>query len=288
VKKLILFGILTWFSTLSLSLTATANDLEYETQVVYRALDADYRSNPHFNVRNLNDDRDARRSAYLNLYKVPASYNNALPLNNGALSRVPAFKMLPYEIFKVVYAKFRAFAGKEKSRIKNESILTVINYDLPINARRLFVLDITRGKVLFNTYVAHGYGSDPGNTGKARFFGNTVSSNKTSLGGYVTAPEIDNGIKHPMFFHALEVHGLEASNSKAFERGILFHENIALSEPNMGMPANQRSSSPTQGCFGLSHEESGRFWGYADRPLSELIMETVRGGTFVYAYSSQH
>jgi len=270
-----------------LSPGAHANDdsREAEIQSLYQTLRLDFLNNPYFSVRMLNADRDGRESPYLAHYGL-ARFNNALPLSDAALSRLMPFRMLSYPAFHEAYLRLEHF--KHSSSLKKPSVLTVIDFDQPVYARRLFVLDLARGRVLFNTYVAHGSGSDPANTGWVRSVGDRFGSNKTALGAYVTLGSMGHAGKHRAFTDWLEVKGLERRNSNAYRRGILFHENIDLSESFMSLPAAQRNYVRTQGCFGISQEESGRFYGLADQPLDLLILKTIQGGSFVYAYSSRY
>ena len=79
---------------------------------------------------------------------------------------------------------------KEKGVIQKD-ILTVIDFSLSSNTKRLWVIDLTTNTILFNSLVAHGR-----NTGEefASNFSNSNSSYKSSLGFYATG-EIYQG-KH--------------------------------------------------------------------------------------------
>ena len=81
---------------------------------------------------------------------------------------------------------------QEKGLLQKE-LLTLIDFSLSSNAKRLWVIDLATNTVLLNTYVAHGR-----NTGEefASSFSNAGSSFKSSLGFYLTG-EIYNG-KHGM------------------------------------------------------------------------------------------
>ncbi len=60
-----------------------------------------------------------------------------------------------------------------------KNLLTVIDYSLPDNDKRLWVLDLKKDRVLYNTYVAHGQGS--GGL-YAEHFSNTNQSHESSIG----------------------------------------------------------------------------------------------------------
>jgi len=104
---------------------------------------------------------------------------------------------------------------KAQGKIKNET-LTIIDFSLSSTAKRLWVLDMTTNKVLFNTVVAHGR-----NTGGefATKFSNTNNSNQSSLGFYVTDNTYygKNGLS--LFLDGQE----KGFNSNARKRYVVFH-----------------------------------------------------------------
>src|SRR5581483_10621845 len=69
-------------------------------------------------------------------------------------------------------------------KITNDETLSIIDFSLPSYAKRLFVIDVKKGKVLFNTYVSHGRNSG---TAMATEFSNDPQSFKSSLGFYITS-----------------------------------------------------------------------------------------------------
>lgn len=101
-------------------------------------------------------------------------------------------------------------------KIKNDETLSIIDFSLPSTQKRLFVIDVKRGQLLFNTYVSHGRNSG---TGVATQFSNDPNSLKSSLGFYVTADTYRG--KHG---YSLRLEGIEPSiNDNAFSRGIVMH-----------------------------------------------------------------
>ena len=50
--------------------------------------------------------------------------------------------------------------------IAQKSMMTIIDYSLPSTKRRLWVVDMVKGKVMYHTHVAHGSGSG-GNLAKS-------------------------------------------------------------------------------------------------------------------------
>ena len=78
----------------------------------------------------------------------------------------------------------------EKKLLKNTQILTIVDYSKPSSQKRLFVIDMSNGQVLFNTLVAHGRNSG---YDYATDFSNKESSHKTSLGFFVTQNTYNGG-----------------------------------------------------------------------------------------------
>jgi len=100
--------------------------------------------------------------------------------------------------------------------IQNTGILSIVDYSVPSFKKRLFVLDMQNGKLLFNTLVAHGRNSGQSLATK---FSNRLSSFKSSLGFYLTGETYmgQNGL-------ALRLLGIERGiNDNAYNRGIVVH-----------------------------------------------------------------
>lgn len=98
----------------------------------------------------------------------------------------------------------------------SKNILTLIDFTMSSNKKRLWVIDLDSNTILYNSLVAHGR-----NTGEeyATAFSNLPQSFKSSLGFYATG-EIYSG-KHGK---SLKLDGLEKGiNSNARERAVVIH-----------------------------------------------------------------
>lgn len=98
--------------------------------------------------------------------------------------------------------------------VTNQNYLTLIDFDLPSTQERMYVIDLKTASV--STYlVAHGKNSGEN---YATRFSNTVGSNMSSLGVYLTGKDYygDHGLS--MFLR-----GMESTNSNAEVRSIVFH-----------------------------------------------------------------
>lgn len=105
---------------------------------------------------------------------------------------------------------------KDAGKLQNENILTIADFSLPSSQKRLFVLDMENGQLLYHTYVAHGR-----NSGKeyAKQFSNEEESFKSSLGFYVTKNTYSG--KHGF---SLRLEGKEKGiNDNAMKRAIVMH-----------------------------------------------------------------
>jgi hypothetical protein len=165
-------------------------------------------------------------------------------------------KVLAKALDAVDAARARGISGKADR-------LTVIDYSLPSTQPRLWVLDLAKGKVLFHELVAHGAGS--GDKYATRF-SNVNNSRATSLGLFLTAGTYEGGNGY-----SLTLKGLDPGvNDQAEDRHIVMHGAWYVSEDH----ARQ---------FGMI----GRSWGCPALPQADApaVIDAVKGGTFVYAYS---
>jgi hypothetical protein len=150
---------------------------------------------------------------------------------------------------------------KSQGKIENE-ILTIIDFSLSSKARRLWVLDMTSYKVLFNTVVAHGR-----NTGGefATKFSNKNNSNQSSLGFYITDNTYygKNGLS--LFLDGQE----KGINDNARMRYVVFH-GAKYANPN----------------FAKKHGRLGRSLGCPAVPtaFSKEIIKKIKGKSCLFIY----
>ncbi|MDH6251820.1 hypothetical protein M2347_001547 [Chryseobacterium sp. H1D6B] len=156
------------------------------------------------------------------------------------------------------------FENLKKAGMLNEDshLLTICDFSMSSNSKRLWVIDINERKVLFNSLVAHGK-----NTGEefAQNFSNTESSYQSSLGFYVTETtyEGDNG-------YSLKLMGMDKGfNDAAFKRAVVMHGADYVSEE-----------------FAAVHKRIGRSWGCPaiPRDVSATIINTIKGKNVLFIY----
>jgi len=144
-------------------------------------------------------------------------------------------------------------------------LLTVIDYSLPSTERRLWVLDLKHGKVLFSELVAHGKGSGDN---YATSFSNRNDSHQSSLGLYLTGGTYTGGNGY-----SLILKGLDAGvNDRAEARHIVMHGAWYVSAEHA---RQQGRLGRSWGCPALSQDMAPR------------VIDTIKGGTFVFAYAGE-
>jgi hypothetical protein len=105
---------------------------------------------------------------------------------------------------------------EEEGVVSNDSVLTVIDFSLPSYKKRLFVIDLNSGELLFNTYVSHGRNSG---TDMAKNFSNKYNSFQSAPGFYITGKTYygEHG-------YSLRLDGKEKGiNDNALVRKIVMH-----------------------------------------------------------------
>lgn len=153
------------------------------------------------------------------------------------------------------------YSLKEKGIVKKE-ILTLIDFSISSNSKRLWVIDMSTNTILFHSLVAHGR-----NTGEefANRFSNKNSSFQSSLGFYSTG-EIYNG-KHGL---SLKLDGLEKGiNCNARTRAVVIHGADYVSESFIKQ--NKRLGR-SQGCPALPNH------------LTLPIINTIKDKSILFIY----
>lgn len=149
------------------------------------------------------------------------------------------------------------FFDHNKDKLKNRGFLTVVDFSKHSAKPRMFVVNMTSGAVA-SYVVAHGSGSDPGNTGIATRFSNVNDSNQSSLGFYITA-ETYNG-KHG---NSMRLDGVSETNSNARARAIVMHGADYVS-------AGRAKQGRSWGCLALSTAEK------------DGVIAKLKGGSVIY------
>ena len=137
-----------------------------------------------------------------------------------------------------------AALDRNAARIAHRDLVGLVNFSAPSRQPRFHLVDLTAGKVVSSMLVAHGSGSDPGNSGWAQRFSNRAGSNASSKGAFVTGDTYWG--KHG---RSRKLLGLEAENSAALERGIVIH---AAGYVDQDLAIEQGRIGRSQGCFAVA------------------------------------
>jgi hypothetical protein len=167
---------------------------------------------------------------------------------------------MSYEVFR--YGLIGYYTLRQQGRLSSKNLLSIIDFTKSSCEKRFYTIDLSQLKVIYNTYVSHGK-----NTGEnlAKSFSNTVHSNQSSLGFYITG-ETYIGSKG----YSLKLDGMEAGvNDKLRERAVVMHDADYVSEYWISRYGRLGRS---QGCPALPKE------------ISKEIIDTIKNRTAIFAY----
>lgn len=153
---------------------------------------------------------------------------------------------------------------KKEGKLLNQTVLTIIDFSQSSTKKRMYVIDLYKKVLLFNTYVAHGK-----NTGDefAQRFSNIPGTFQSSLGFYLTE-NMSIGSKVGL---SLLLKGLEQGiNDKAREREIIIHGADYATED-----------------FIKKTGRLGRSYGCPSLPPDVIkpVAETIKNGSLLFIYS---
>ena len=190
--------------------------------------------------------------AVKSIAETKMSIYDSLDLNSLGLSR---------QAFEYALTGFTNLLNAGK--IRKDNLLTILDFSLPSGKKRLFVIDLASGELVFNTYAAHGRNSG---TNIATKFSNETNSYQSSLGFYITG-ETYTG-KHGC---SLRLEGEEEGiNDNALARGIVMHSASYVDE---SIVASQGYIGRSQGCPALPGN------------IYKEVIEKIKNGSCLFLYS---
>lgn len=150
----------------------------------------------------------------------------------------------------------------KKAKIEYGPILTVIDYALPSNKKRMWVFNLNKNQLIFHTYVTHGI-----NSGDlfSHTFSNKFNSKSSSIGVFDTENSYYG--RHGL---SLKLVGLDRNiNDNAYGRSIVMHGAWYVTEE-----------------FIKKYGRAGRSWGCPAIPenLTKPIIDTIKGNNLMVAY----
>lgn len=162
-----------------------------------------------------------------------------------------------------VYALNGWNALLKEGKIRKDNILSILDFSLPSGQKRMFVIDLELGRLLFNTYVSHGRNS--GLEIPTRF-SNRANSNQSSLGFFTT-----QGTYRGKHGTSLRLQGEESGiNDNALNRGIVVHGANYVSDQ---VAERQGFVGRSQGCPAIPPQ------------LTRPIIDHIKEGSCFFIYS---
>ncbi|HLD17373.1 MAG TPA: murein L,D-transpeptidase catalytic domain family protein [Coxiellaceae bacterium] len=154
--------------------------------------------------------------------------------------------------------------AEKKGYIKNH-LLTIIDFTLPSNEKRMWIIDPETHRSLYHLFVAHGV-----NSGAIipTHFSNKMGSLESSLGAYLTAATYDGHHGYSLVLMGLE----RGVNDNAERRHIIIHSAWYV---NPGFIHEYDRLGRSWGCFAL------------DPKQTKEVINTLQGGSLVFAYAAQ-
>ncbi|RYZ77137.1 MAG: hypothetical protein EOP05_02865 [Proteobacteria bacterium] len=161
------------------------------------------------------------------------------------------------EIAPELKASALSFYHANSKLLSNKRYLTIIDFGRPSSEKRLFVIDILTGNIS-STFVSHGIGSDPQDTGWATQFGNAAGSKMSPL-GFIVASEMYETASEKK----LRLDGLQDANSSTRPRALVLGPGVGIKN----QPVKQE-----------------RTWGSFAIPLSTAnsVIDAIEGGSLIY------
>lgn len=162
----------------------------------------------------------------------------------------------------VFEAANRAFRSAWEADDTQKTVFTIIDYSMDSDKKRLWIIDMASGEVLFHEHVAHGVNSGSKSVEKM----SNVAESRTSNLGLLRTAETYYG-RHG---YSLKLDGLEPGfNNNARSRAIVIHGASYVTED-----------------FIEEHGRAGRSWGCPalNPEVTRRIIDRIKGGSLVFGY----
>jgi len=148
-------------------------------------------------------------------------------------------------------------------KLQNTSLLTVCDYTQSSTHKRLYVIDLEKGLLLYNTYVSHGKNSG---TEFAKSFSNKTDSHKSSLGFMITGDTYAGKNGYSMYFEGVET----GINNNVRKRAIVMHGSKYVNEERAD---EGNTMGRSFGCPAVPYKEH------------KAIIDAIKGGSCFFAYA---
>lgn len=177
--------------------------------------------------------------------------NIFMTLAGGFNQSIPANRLIGYK--------------NQHNPTANPRYWAIVDFNQPSTQKRFYLFD-TKSETVTQHYVAHGKGSDVDRNGIAESFSNIRGSNQSSLGIYRCDKPYQGN-------HGLSMllDGLEATNSKARERSIVFHRAVYVSDEYIRQNGRIGRS---EGCF------------VVENAVCETLISQLENGSYLIAWKN--
>lgn len=198
----------------------------------------------------------------------PPAVNETSPEFKAADSVYRKAALYTYGLDRNVF--YNAFKGYQfllaKGQLGNPDILSIADYTQSAKRKRLYVIDIKQGKLLYNTFVSHGRNS--GNGEYASDFSNSQHSNKSSIGFMITGETYIGNAGYSLRLDGVE----DKINDQVRVRNIVMHGSRFV---NYERIYERGSIGNSLGCPAI--------------PMSDhrQVIDKIKGGSVLFIYSDE-
>lgn len=161
-------------------------------------------------------------------------------------------------VFQTELKKAETFLMQNKSYNQNTVIL--IDMRIPSGTFRFFCVDTKTDSIFEKGLVAHGSGSVYSDD--SLIFSNIPNSYKTSLGKYKIG-----GSYQGNFGKSYKLHGLDATNNKAYDRYVVLHPYSCVPDEEQDYPICE-----SLGCPMVSNAFMNTLYGIIDKSTQPILM----------------
>lgn len=161
---------------------------------------------------------------------------------------------------------------KDKAKkIKNQNVLTLVDYTKHSKEDRLFVLNLVNGD-LTKMRTAHGSSSDLNHDGYVDENRVGDGKNQSAGGAYVTGKSYNGKLRYSM-----KLDGLEGKNDNAMDRGVIIHADYKHGDYVGAKFISQNNKcGRSQGCFTVAQGQE------------KWLIDTTKEGSLWYVHINGH
>lgn len=187
------------------------------------------------------------------IFSLKANANNNFDRAWNIYANAKLTEHMTFSDFFVEYKKHVANAKKP--------VMAIINYSIPSDKKRLWIIDTLSMKLMLNTYASHGVNS--GDKKITNDFSNKIDSKKSSLGVFLGSETYFG--KHG---YSLRLDGLDSTNDNARKRAIVVHGAAYAEEAHI-----------------IKNGFLGRSWGCPAVPKSKSkdVIDYLKNGSTIHS-----